>query len=134
MLLRLIFFSNAQIGANWTTTSTGVATYLGDLIYVQGRLVAQHDGSPNPNAEVCIAGLPEPNVWEYPAISIGFFAGGTTNLNNYVGAIRGYIEHRGAFIRMTFDYRYDGNWQYLKSLHLRNGEIDISFTAVYRWR
>lgn len=129
------FYSNAQIGANWTTThSVGKATYLGDLIFVQGRLVAQHDGSPNQNAEVCIAGLPEINVWNYPAISIGFFAGGTTNLNSNTGAIRGYMESGGALIRMTFDYRYDGNWQYLRSTHLRTGEIDISFSAIYRWR
>lgn len=129
------FYSNDQTAANWTTTeSVGRATYLGDLIFVQCRLLAQHDGSPNQNAQVAIGGLPERNVWSYPAISIGFFGGGTTNLNSNTGAIRGYIEAGGAFIRMTFDYRHDGNWQYLKSIHLRTGEINITFSAIYRWR
>ena len=129
------YYSNAQIGANWTPVHTeGKATYLGDLIYVQGRLQSQHDGSPNGNAEVCIAGLPEVNVWSYPAISIGFFAGGSTSLNSYTGAVRGYVESGGAFIRMTFDYRYEGNWQYLRSTHLVNGVVDITFSVIYRWK
>jgi hypothetical protein len=129
------FYSNAQIGANWmSTTSVGKATYLGDLIFVQGRILVHHDGSPNQDAEVCIGGLPELNVWEYPAISIGFFSGGTTSLNGYVGAIRGYVESGGAYIHITFDYRKDGNWQYLRSTHLRNGPIEITFSVLYRWR
>ena len=128
-------FSNSQPSAYWTMLdSWGTATYFGNLIFAQGYVKANHNGSPNGNAEVAIGGLPELNVAGYTPISIGFMSGLTTNLNNQTYAPRGYIEWGASYIRLCFEYRAVEGWQYLKSTHIRNGEIYISFSVLYRWR
>lgn len=128
-------FSNAQTSANWTQTSAvGRATYFGDLVFVQGRVIAVHDGTPNGNAEVAIGGLPEANIWHYPPVNFSWVSGLTTNLNSTTYAIRGYVEGSASYIRLCFDYRTNNSWQYLKSTHIQNGNIDISFSVLYRWR
>jgi hypothetical protein len=128
-------FSNAQTSANWTQTSAvGKATYFGDLVYAQGRVIAVHDGTPNSNAEVAIGGLPELNIWNYPPVNFGWVSGLTTALNSQTYAIRGYVEAKTAYIRLCFDYRQDASWQFLRSTHIRNGNIDVCFSVLYRWR
>ena len=128
-------FSNSQISANWTQTSAvGRATYFGDLIFAQGMVTATHDGTPNGNAEVAIGGLPEMNIWNYPPVNFSFIQGLTTNLNSQTYAIRGYVEGSTSYIRLCFDYRQIAGWQYLKSTHMKNGEIQICFSVLYRWR
>lgn len=128
-------FSNSQTSANWTQTSAvGRATYFGDLIFVQGRVIAVHDGTPNSNAEVAIGGLPESNVWNYPPVNFSWVSGLTTALNSQTYAIRGYVEAPASYIRLCFDYRTNNSWQYLKSTHIQNGNIDIAFSVLYRWR
>jgi hypothetical protein len=128
-------FSNSQTSANWTQTSAvGKATYFGDLIYVQGRVIAVHDATPNGNAEVAIGGLPELNIWNYPPVNFGWVSGLTTALNSYTYAIRGYVEAGTSYIRLCFDYRQDASWQFLRSTHIKNGNIDVCFSVLYRWR
>ena len=128
-------FSNAQTSAYWTQKSAiGKATYFGDLIFVQGRVIATHYGEPNPNAEVAIGGLPELNIWNYPPVNFGWVSGLTTNLNSQTYAIRGYVEGRASYIRLCFDYRENNSWQFLKSIHIQNGDIDVDFSVLYRWR
>lgn len=129
------FFSNSQTSANWTQTSAvGKATYFGNLIFAQGRVTAIHDGTPNGSAEVAIGGLPELNVWNYPPVNFGWVSGLTTNLNSHTYAIRGYVEAQTSYIRLCFDYRTNNSWQFLKSTHIRNGEIDVCFSVLYRWK
>jgi hypothetical protein len=128
-------FSNSQISANWTiTNSEGAATYLGDLVYAQGRVIAIHYGEPNPNAEVAIGGLPELNIWGHPPVNFCFVGGLTTALDNQTYAIRGFVEPNTSYIRLTFDYRQNATWQYLRSTHMLNGAIDIAFGILYKWR
>jgi hypothetical protein len=128
-------FSNSQTSAKWTQTSAvGKATYFGDLVYVQGRVIAVHDATPNGNAEVAIGGLPELNIWNYPPVNFGWVSGLTTALNSYTYAIRGYVEAGTSYIRLCFDYRQDASWQFLRSTHIKNGNIDVCFSVLYRWR
>ena len=128
-------FSLTQPSAYWTMLdSWGTATYFGNLIFAQGYVKANHYGEPNPNAEVVIGGLPELNVVGYTPISIGFMSGLTTSLNNQTYAPRGYIEWGASYIRLCFEYRAVEGWQYLKSTHIRNGEIYISFSVLYKWK
>ena len=130
-------FSSTQPSATWTQSEGwGLATYLGDLIFVQGRAKAMHDGSPNPLAEVSIGGLPELNKWGYPPVNFSWVSGLNTNLNNYTYAPRGYVELDAAFIRLCFDYRGtdDSGFQIFRSIYLRNDVIDVSFSAIYKWK
>lgn len=127
-------FSSTQPSANWTQTySLGSATYLGDLIYVEGRVSAIHDGSPNAYAEVAIGGLPEICKWGYPPINISFISG-ITGLDVDTHGTRGYVEWDTAYIRLCFEYCKDGYWHFLRSTHLRNGDFDIYFSVIYKWR
>jgi hypothetical protein len=129
------FFSLTQPSAYWTILdSWGSATYLGDLIFVQGGIKANHDGSPNGDAEIAIGGLPETNKWNYAPISISFMSGLTNNLNSQTYATRGYVEWSHAYIRLCFEYRAVEGWQMLRSAHVRNGEIYMCFSVLYKWR
>lgn len=117
---------------NFTSSSAvGQATYLGDLIYVQGRVIARKNGGST--GGVWVGGLPVSAVYNYPSVSIGFFGGVTDAMNSLTYGINGYLQAGSAHITLNFTLRNAG-WQQLKCVHISAGDIDISFSAVYRWR
>lgn len=109
----------------------GQATYLGDLVFVQGRIIASRGGH---SGSVCIGGLPVSNAYNYPAVNFGFFGGVTGNLGNAGYDIRGYIQSGASHIILNFSNKDNGGWTALNCSHLTTGNVDISFSAVYRWR
>lgn len=116
--------------ATWTTSSAvGQATYLGDLIYIQGRVIADKGGA---DGKVCIGGLPQASVYNYPAVTIGFFGGATSSMNSLTYGVNGYIQAGSSNIFLNFTLR-DANWQQLGTVHVGT-RIDVCFSAVYRWR
>ena len=116
--------------ATWATSSAvGQATYLGDLIYIQGRVIADKGGA---SGKVCIGGLPQASVYNYPAVTIGFFGGATSSMNSLTYGVNGYIQAGSSNIFLNFTLR-DANWQQLGTVHVGT-RIDVCFSAVYRWR
>lgn len=114
----------------WATSSAaGQATYLGDLIYIQGRVIANKGGA---SGKVCIGGLPQASVYNYPAVTIAFFGGATSAMNSLTYGINGYIQSNSSNIFLNFTLR-DANWQQLGTVHV-GSQVDVCFSAVYRWR
>ena len=123
-------FLFADTGSFATSSAVGQAVYLGDLVFVQGRVIASkgsHSGG------VAIGGLPVSNSWNYPPVTIGFFGGVTSAMNSLTYGINGYVESGAGHIVLNFTLRNSG-WQQLKCDHLGTGNVDVSFSAIYRWR
>lgn len=123
-------FLYSDTGTFTTSSAVGQAVYLGDLVFVQGRVIAKkgsHSGG------VAIGGLPVSNSWNYPPVTIGFFGGVTDAMNSLTYGINGYVESGAGHIVLNFTLR-NANWQQLQCVHLGTGNVDVNFSAVYRWR
>ena len=123
-------FLYSDTGTFTSSSAVGQAVYLGDLVFVQGRVIASkgsHSGG------VAIGGLPVSNSWNYPPVTIGFFGGVTSAMNSLTYGINGYVESGAGHIVLNFTLR-NANWQQLKCDHLGTGNVDVNFSAVYRWR
>lgn len=116
-----------------TTSAIGRVTYLGDLVFVQGRVIAKYTAASG-SGYLYVGGLPEANIYNYPAMSISFFGGTSSALNSLTFAPRAYMEGASSNMAFAFDYR-DNNWQQISCIHLINGaDIDICFSGIYRYR
>lgn len=117
---------------NFTTMGAwGQATYMGDLVYVQGRVTARKGGH---TGGVAIGGLPASAAFNYPPVTIGFFGGAIETLNSTTYGIGGFIQVGAAHIILTFTNRGSAGWQQLDCVHIGTGDIDVNFSATYRWR
>lgn len=117
---------------NFSSSSVvGQATYIGDLVFVQGRIIASRGGH---TGSVCIGGLPVSNAYNYPAVNFGFFGGVTGNLGSGGYDICGYIQSGASHIILNYSNKDNGGWTALNCSHLTTGNVDINFSAVYRWR
>lgn len=123
-------FLYADTGSFTTSSATGQAIYLGDLVFIQGRVIASKGGH---SGGVAIGGLPVSNLVNYAPVTIGFFGGVTDAMNSLTYGINGYVEHNASHIVLNFTLRNAG-WQQLKCVHLTTGIIDVTFSAVYRYR
>ena len=116
--------------ATWATSSaTGQAVYLGDLIFVQGRVIADKGGA---SGKIYIGGLPQAAIYNYPPVTIGFFGGASSAMNSLTYGINGFIQAGTSNIYLNFTLR-DANWQQLGTVHVGT-RVDVCFSAVYRWR
>ena len=123
-------FLYADTGNFTTSSAVGQAVYLGDLVFVQGRVIASKGGH---SGGVAIGGLPVSSLWNYPPVTIGFFGGVTDAMNGLTYGINGYVEGGAGHIVLNFTIRNSG-WQQLKCVHLGTGNVDVNFSAIYRWR
>lgn len=123
-------FLYADTGNFTTSSAVGQAVYLGDLVFVQGRVIASKGGH---SGGVAIGGLPVSSLWNYPPVTIGFFGGVTDTMNSLTYGINGYVEGGAGHIVLNFTLRNSG-WQQLKCAHLGTGNVDVNFSAIYRWR
>lgn len=123
-------FLYADTGNFTTSSAVGQAVYLGDLVFVQGRVIASKGGH---SGGVAIGGLPVSSLWNYPPVTIGFFGGVTDAMNGLTYGINGYVEGGAGHIVLNFTLRNSG-WQQLKCVHLGTGNVDVNFSAIYRWR
>ena len=111
--------------------SWGEAVYLGDLVWIRGRVRGSRGGH---SGSVYIGGLPVSCIAGYPALDIAFFGGVTGNLGNSGFDIRAYLENRASHCVITYSNKDTGGWHNLQCSHVTTGDMDISFSAIYRWR
>ena len=109
----------------------GEAVFLGDLVWVRGRVRGSRGGH---SGGVNIGGLPVSCVAGYPALNIAFFGGITTTLGSNAFEIKCYIESSASHAILNYTDKSTGGWHALQCSHLITGNIDISFSATYRWR
>ena len=109
----------------------GEAVFLGDLVWVRGRVRGSRGGH---SGAVNIGGLPVSCVAGYPALNIAFFGGITTTLGSNAFEIKCYIESSASHAILNYTDKGTGGWHALQCSHLITGNIDISFSATYRWR
>lgn len=109
----------------------GEAVFLGDLVWVRGRVRGSRGGH---SGAVNIGGLPVSCVAGYPALNIAFFGGITTTLGSNAFEIKCYIESSASHAILNYTDKSTGGWHPLQCSHLITGNIDISFSATYRWR
>lgn len=111
--------------------SWGEAVYLGDLVWIRGRVSGSRGGH---SGSVYIGGLPVSCIAGYPALDIAFFGGVTTSLGNGGFDIRAYLEGNASHSIITYSNKDTGGWHNLQCSHVTTGNMDISFSAIYRWR
>lgn len=111
--------------------SWGEAVYLGDLVWIRGRVRGSRGGH---SGSVYIGGLPVSCIAGYPALDIAFFGGVTGNLGNSGFDIRAYLENKAGHCVITYSNKDTGGWHNLQCSHVTTGNMDISFSAIYRWR
>lgn len=109
----------------------GEALYLGDLVWIRGRVRGSRGGH---SGSVYIGGLPVSCKGGYPALDIAFFGGVTGNLGNGGFDIRAYLEGNASHCIITYSNKDTGGWHNLQCSHVTTGNMDIAFSAVYRWR
>ena len=109
----------------------GTATYLGDLVYVTGRVTGSRGGL---SGTVYIGGLPVSNQGAYPSLNLSFFGGITTSLGTTCSDIKAYIDGANAHAVLNFTNKDSNGWHPVQCSHLTTGIVDIAFSAVYRWR
>lgn len=109
----------------------GEAVYLGDLVWIRGRVRGSRGGH---SGSVYIGGLPVSCKGGYPALDIAFFGGVTGNLGNGGFDIRAYLEGNASHCIITYSNKDTGGWHNLQCSHVTTGNMDISFSATYRWR
>ena len=124
-------FVYSDTGTFSSSDVVGQAVYLGDLIFVQGRIIASRGGH---SGSVCIGGLPVSNAYNYPAVNFGFFGGVTGNLGNGGYDIRGYVQVGASHIILNYSNKDNNGWTALNCSHLTTGSVDINFSVIYRWR
>lgn len=111
--------------------SWGEAVYLGDLVWIRGRVRGSRGGH---SGSVYIGGLPVSCIAGYPALDIAFFGGVTASLGNGGFDIRAYLEGNASHSIITYSNKDTGGWHNLQCSHVTTGNMDISFSATYRWR
>lgn len=111
--------------------SWGEAVYLGDLVWIRGRVRGSRGGH---SGSVYIGGLPVSCKAGYPALDIAFFGGVTASLGNGGFDIRAYFEENASHCIITYSNKDTGGWHNLQCSHVTTGNMDISFSATYRWR
>lgn len=111
--------------------SWGEAVYLGDLVWIRGRVRGSRGGH---SGSVYIGGLPVSCIAGYPALDIAFFGGVTASLGNGGFDIRAYLEGNASHSIITYSNKDTGGWHNLQCSHVTTGNMDISFSAIYRWR
>ena len=109
----------------------GDAVYLGDLVWVRGRVRGSRGGH---TGTIYIGGLPVSCIGGYPALELAFFGGVTTSLGTSGFDIRAYLEGNASHAIITYSNKDTGGWHNLQCSHIITGNIDISFSATYRWR
>lgn len=109
----------------------GQAVYLGDLVFVQGRVIATRGGH---TGDVCIGGLPVANISNYPPVTFGFFGGVNTGLGTSGYDLRGYVQVNASHVIINYSNKDSGGWAPLNHNQCTPGEFDVTFSAVYRWR
>lgn len=124
-------FLYSDTGTFTSSSAVGQATYLGDLVFVQGRIIATRGGH---TGSVSIGGFPVANIYSYPSVTIGFFGGVNVNLGTAGYDVRAYMNSNSASASITYSNKDSGGWSYLQATHMTTGTVDISFSAVYRWR
>lgn len=111
--------------------SWGEAVYLGDLVWIRGRVRGSRGGH---SGSVYIGGLPVSCIAGYPALDIAFFGGVTASLGNGGFDIRAYLEGNASHSIITYSNKDTGGWHNLQCSHVTTENMDISFSAIYRWR
>ena len=109
----------------------GEAVFLGDLVWVRGRVRGSRGGH---SGAVNIGGLPVSCIAGYPSLQLAFFGGISTALGSNANDIRCYIEGNASHAILNYTDKSTGGWHTLQCSHLITGNIDISFSATYRWR
>lgn len=142
-----LLFDGCTVAHNWNQSFTpfifsdtgnfsmaegwGEAVYLGDLVWIRGRVRGSRGGH---SGSVYIGGLPVSCIAGYPALDIAFFGGVTASLGNGGFDIRAYLEGNTSHCIITYSNKDTGGWHNLQCSHVTTGNMDISFSAIYRWR
>ena len=111
--------------------SYGQAVYLGDLVFVQGRIIATRGSL---TGTMSIGGLPVSNIQNYAPVTFGFFGGLYTGHPTTSVDVHGYVQQNAGHIVLNHTDRNRGGWYPLYAEYGQTGEWDITFSAVYRWR
>lgn len=109
----------------------GEAVYLGDLVWLKGRVRGARGGH---SGTINIGGFPVSCQGGYPAVNFAFFGGVTVNLGNGGFDIRAYMEGNASHCIITYSNKDNGGWNPLQCSHITTNDIDISFSALYRWQ